>query len=262
MDCPPGGGPPIAAWIAVGALVALLIGWHVVAGRRGRRNLQQLADRVGGTFDPGSALALPTLHLNRPGVSATLSYSEGGEHDSGRLELDVALPAPVPLRLSPEHAPAKLLKFFGAGDVQVGDDDFDRAFVVRAPSSAAAGRLLGPDVRRALLELRNFASGALHLDWTPGGLRVVKEGRHFVRYDRLETFFTLALRVAGLLRSAGETFGVPSSADDPAACAVCGEPARDAACARCSRPYHLPCWDYAGHCALADCRGARLRPCC
>ncbi|HYE99854.1 MAG TPA: hypothetical protein VEJ18_13130, partial [Planctomycetota bacterium] len=115
MDCPPGGGPPIAAWIAVGALVALLIGWHVVAGRRGRRNLQQLADRVGGTFDPGSALALPTLHLNRPGVSATLSYSEGGEHDSGRLELDVALPAPVPLRLSPEHAPARLLKFFGAG---------------------------------------------------------------------------------------------------------------------------------------------------
>lgn len=258
MDCPPGE-LPIAAWAAVGALVALLVGWHVVTGRRGRRNLRQLADRVGGTFDPGGALALPTVHINRPGVSATLSYSEGGEHDSGRLELDVALPAPAPLRLSPQHAPAGLLKFFGAADVQVGDDAFDRAFVVRAPSAAAARGLLIPDVRRALLDLRDFASGAFHLDWTPGGLRLVKEGRHFVHYDRIETFFTLALRVAGLLRGAGETFGAPASPGDPAACAVCGEPARDAACARCSRPYHLPCWDYAGHCAHADCLGARLR---
>lgn len=251
---------PAAFFIGLAAAVAALVAWHLAAGRRGRRNLQELARRTGATFAPGGWLHTPTLHLNRPGLSATLGYSEGGENDPGRLELDLSLPAPAPLRLSPENVPAKLLKFFGAPDVKVGDDGFDRAFVVRAPSAHDARSLLTPDLRRTLLQLRDFAPGALFLDWTPAGLRLVKEGRHFARYDRLDTFFTLALRAAAALRDAGDSLGRKASTSDLAACAVCGDPAPEAvACARCGRPHHLPCWDYAGHCAHADCLGTRLR---
>jgi hypothetical protein len=96
--------------------------------------------RVEGTLGGVTVAIEVATHLTQLGYSTAL----------------VALPkAPRPgdLELTREGLAAQVTKLFGAQDLVLGDDAFDRAFVVKASSEPFARELLTPQVRAELLAL-------------------------------------------------------------------------------------------------------------
>ena len=63
-------------------------------------------------------------------------------------------PAKGDLEVSREGFSSKVARLWGAQDLVVGDDPFDRAFVVKATPTALAAELLAADVRAEMLALR------------------------------------------------------------------------------------------------------------
>jgi hypothetical protein len=57
------------------------------------------------------------------------------------------------LRLTPQHALHRIARFFGAQDVEVGDEEFDDAFVIKADDPTAVALFLTPSRRLGLLRL-------------------------------------------------------------------------------------------------------------
>jgi hypothetical protein len=96
--------------------------------------------RVEGTLGGVTVAIEVAAHLTQLGYSTAL----------------VALPkAPRRgnLELTREGLSSKVTKLFGAQDLVLGDDAFDRAFVVKATSEPFARELLTPNVRAELLAL-------------------------------------------------------------------------------------------------------------
>lgn len=63
------------------------------------------------------------------------------------------------LEVLPEGLLAKASKVFGAEDIQVGHEEIDKAFIIRANSELDAQRLFAsPDVRNSFLTLQNMCS--------------------------------------------------------------------------------------------------------
>ncbi len=82
------------------------------------------------------------------------------------------------LEVLPEKNLAKVKKVFGAQDIQTGDEQFDNAFIIRAPSPQDALDLFAcPDVRRNFLNLRKlcpdfrFQHNTLTLEYPNGILQ-------------------------------------------------------------------------------------------
>jgi len=83
---------------------------------------------------------------------STLRRSRGG-HDVG-IRLRVLEPAMVPkLRIRRETTADRVRAFFMRGEVQIGDDAFDRAFLIDCLDADLARRVLSPPVCAQLVEL-------------------------------------------------------------------------------------------------------------
>jgi hypothetical protein len=62
-------------------------------------------------------------------------------------------PVPVNVELSREGVLARIAKFFGAQDVVVGDEEFDRTYLIKATDEAKGRALLDAKVRKEILAL-------------------------------------------------------------------------------------------------------------
>ena len=109
---------------------------HHSAGRIGWAHAQW--PRVDGVFE-GVAVALELVGRS------------GGYH-TGALAVPIAA-VQGNVEVTREGVIAKISKVFGAQDIIIGDDAFDRAFLVKSTSEAAVRALLSARVRSEMLEL-------------------------------------------------------------------------------------------------------------
>jgi hypothetical protein len=110
-------------------------GMHHVVGRAGWAHTQ-----------------LPRVEGVLEGISVALELVATSAYHTAALALPATV-VPGNVEVIREGLMQKLSKAFGAQDIVVGDEAFDRAFLVQATSAATARAVLSPDVCRAILEI-------------------------------------------------------------------------------------------------------------
>jgi hypothetical protein len=156
-----------AVLLGVGAAVALGL---FAAARRRKALARQADDELGALVARLSA----TRHGESPAayrgaVGSRTCVLEEIESDTRKLALylvHIRLACRSPLEFELQHQPSEM-EARVLGDVQLGDPDFDRRFLIRTTDTDAARRALTPDVRAALVEW--LRRGWLHRLWIVGG---------------------------------------------------------------------------------------------
>ncbi|MBC8868473.1 MAG: hypothetical protein H8E44_03605 [Planctomycetes bacterium] len=228
---------------------------------------QQLATRYGGILAPGGISKYPSVRFRYADTSVLVdTYSTGGKNATVYIQIHFHWPdRQFRLEVYPEGVFARIRKFFGMEDIQIGAADFDPQYIISGSDFDEVRNLLDPHVRLAIRQLR--ASGItndIYVSLVAGHL-LVKKRRWTDDYEELRLFTDLALQLyeqALLTRAAGITFVKQEAAFslDEAICRICGEPvAGDAAiCRRCRTPHHRECWQYYGACSTYGCRETRF----
>jgi hypothetical protein len=182
------------------ALFVAFMGFVVgVNHRRTQRRLaafDELSRRRSATLDPPRFLStFPRMTFPAAGTTLVLTYhSTGGKHPVYSTELraeNLALPV---FHAYNETGLSQLGKSLGLQDVEVGDHEFDPAFMVKGTDEAVVRRLLGPGVRRALLRFQ--AAGHPQVALRSDGARVLLRQRGLRETaPELEAFLAVAVPV-------------------------------------------------------------------
>ena len=176
---------------------------------------------------------------------------------------------PFRLELAPVSRPAPTQPPKGTRLVRVGDQEFDRGYVVQANDPEMAREFLSASVRWAIDNLHRLAppSGML-LSINPERLLVQvdrnlgqsAETLHYAVQQALTIHDGLQQGVAARLAEGVSivAVGVESVEEaGPPICKVCGEPIVDPGvlCASCRTPHHRDCWEFVGSCSIYGCHG-------
>jgi len=115
------------------------------------------------SFADANALRFGTRCLSgEPSISGSfgrqrirVTVSPPGKGNSGytHFRLEFYSPLPIDLSLTSETGQAKILKFLGKTDYEIGDSDFDEAVVVGGDSAAMVRQFLTEERRTNLLHL-------------------------------------------------------------------------------------------------------------
>jgi hypothetical protein len=274
------------AWVILGVLalllyltirlVALLSAW--VSGSR-YRAYRMLATRYQGRYESRGLSDPPTVSFSHRGsaVRVGLAPQIAGQSAVGprtRVVARFRQGVPFRLELAPVSRPAPPQAPKGTRLVRLGDQEFDRGYVVQANDPDMARAFLAPDVRWAIGNLSRLGP--------PGGMLVsINPERLLVQVDR-----NLALHADSLGQAVHEALVIhdglqegvasrlnqgiaivsagPAAPEDagPPICKVCGEPIVTPAvlCAICRTPHHRDCWEFVGACSIYGCHGKQNVP--
>lgn len=246
-----------------GGMFAVVVALAVQAGRHYRKNLALAAAMYRGRYVSGGFLRNGWIEFEVDGSPAELTYCIGSRNAPPLTRVRFRWAAPESLRVAPEGSWAKLRKFFGAQDIQIGDRKFDEQFLIQGTSVAWAREVFDPPTRETLVALAGLGSShwrpkGITLDAGPPGVTIyclrdlVWDSRHLLRFLELsvQMFRRLVQTAPGEVRVL--------SAEQVAAegkCPVCAQvlesPTR--ACRSCGTTHHANCWDYFGGCAIYGC---------
>lgn len=159
-------------------IIALVVFWTIKRTQKMREHLRQIAPRLGLRFLEGQELisaiqrsggtptgpvsflvkSLSPWRMEGQRMGTTVSIfpeRRGGGKNSTTYTIvraELTEPASGTLHVYPEGAFERFSKnFLGAKDLQIGDERFDRAFMVNAVDPEAARAFLGPDRREKLM---------------------------------------------------------------------------------------------------------------
>lgn len=275
-----GTGPLAMAWVFLGGLALLLylvirlgaLASAYLSGSR-YRAYRQLATRYQGKYESRGLADPPTVSFSFHGslVRVGLAPQVAGQALGPRTRVVVRFREGLPFRLelAPVLRPAPPQSPRGTRLVRIGDQEFDRGYVVQANDPDMAREFLSPSVRWSIENLSRLGP--------PGGMLIsINPERLLVQVDR-----NLGLNAESLARVVQETLVVhdglqlgvssrmthgisivsagPAEAEDagPPICKVCGEPivTTPVLCASCRTPHHRDCWEFVGTCSIYGCRG-------
>jgi hypothetical protein len=239
------------------------------------RAYRHLAARYRGRYESRGLSEAPTVSFThnaatvRVGLAPTIA-GQPAQIPRTRVVARFSRGIPFRLELAPFVRPAPPQPPKGTRPVKLGEQEFDREFVVQANDLEMTRDFLGPAVRGAIANL--------HRSVHPGGMLVsINPERMLVQIDRdlgvhSESLAwavqeTLALHdalIEGVSRRMKQGINIvddSSAVDDdtgPPICKVCGEPISGGVvivCAACNTPHHRDCWDYVGACSIYGCDG-------
>ncbi len=268
------------AWVFLGSLALILylvirLGALASAWLSGSRYraYRQLAARYQGKYESRGLADPPTVSFSHQGslVRVGLAPQVAGQALGPRTRVVARFRQGLPFRLelAPILRPAPPQIPKGTRSVRIGDQEFDRGYVVQANDPDMAREFLAPSVRWSIGKLSRLGP--------PGGMLVsINPERLLVQVDR-----NLGLNAEALAHVVHETLVIhdglqrgvaarmtqgisivssgPAASEDagPPICKVCGEPIVTPAvlCASCRTPHHRDCWEFVGTCSIYGCRG-------
>ena len=275
----------IMALVVIGLLflgVYLLIRLTAAAGAwlsgSRYRAYRQLAARYHGKYESRGLTDPPTISFSYHGsnIRVGLAPQLAGQATNPRTRVVARFARGLPFRmeLAPVARPAPAQTPKGTRVVRVGDQEFDRGFVVQANDAEMAREFLSPSVRWSIGNLQRLAP--------PNGMLIsINPERLLVQIDRnlgnnaeaLDRAVSEALLIHDGLRqgvAARLTQGVsivavgPATEDDagPPICKVCGEAIfhPSVICVQCRTPHHRDCWEFVGACSIYGCSGKQSVP--
>ncbi|MCX6662129.1 MAG: DUF3137 domain-containing protein [Euryarchaeota archaeon] len=137
--------------IIVISLVVVLSLWRY---RTIRRLMEQQAMKRDGTV-AGSFL-LPVLKFSYHGLPVVVTSVPGTKYRYAKTEANITLNkiAPGDLKILTESIGTRLGKAFGASDVQLNSDEFDREFLIKAQDESFARNVLNFTLQNKLLGMK------------------------------------------------------------------------------------------------------------
>ncbi len=178
--------------VIVISLVVVLSLWRY---RIIRRLMEQQAMKRGGSV-VGSFL-LPVLKFSYRGLPVVVISVPGTKYRTAKTEASITIQKPAlgDLKIVTESIGTRLGKAFGASDVQLNNDEFDRDFLIKAQDESFARNVLNFTLQNKLLGMKQEKPRIiLEGTWlTVAVPRVIKTEE---RYDQL---FDLAFCVADRL---------------------------------------------------------------
>jgi hypothetical protein len=243
-----------------------------LAGSR-YQSYRQLATRYRGKYESRGLSDPPTVSFTYNGshVRVGLAPHAAGQPPNPRTRVVARFRRGLPFRfeLAPVARPAPPQPPKGTRLVRVGDQEFDRGYVVQANDSDMAREFLTPAVRWSIANLHRLGP--------PGGMLVsINPERLLVQVDRnlglnVESLM-LAVRTAliihdglqeGVAARLNEGIAIvsagPASIEEAGLpiCKVCGEAivTPGVVCATCRTPHHRDCWEFVGTCSIYGCNG-------
>jgi len=157
------------------AIIPLIILLFIVIGylawqshKRTIETWRQVAAELGINVSGGSGMSRPTLTGTLAGLPITIDtyvVSSGKNSTTYTRYLVTYPPLGFDLQLKREHAFSGITKMFGQQDVEIGDNLFDDAFLVKTSNPTQARALLTPSVRTGLLRmLASYGTTVIHDD--------------------------------------------------------------------------------------------------
>lgn len=244
--------------------VVFMINWGFKSHERRNRlraeTLGPIARRWGGKHIPSYFAAEHKLSLLIDGIPGLVTFQAGSKNQQAWTRVHFNSPSPRRLRVAPEGFMGWLSRLVGGGDLRLGDAEFDKAFWVETSDEGWARDVLQPELRAAILRLREsnygFGSGTVSLDAGPAGLSVRVSILLVDQPDRLERLIEVAehaLRRVHGKAAAGmvlEAVEIQIGSE----CPVCGHPVQGGRrCPSCGTPHHDDCWKYSAGCAIFGC---------
>jgi len=153
----------IAMFLPFLIVIGVLIIFGVIAYLRRQARQQawsELAGRTGLTFEPGGIFSPMVVTGTYRGHNLTLDTFTRSSGKSSttytRIRLTVENPSALSLAIYDENVFSKIGKALGMQDVQVGDEDLDRRFIIRGqPEHVIASLLTSSSLRQKLPEARS-----------------------------------------------------------------------------------------------------------
>lgn len=246
----------------------VLLGGHDLSELSGA--YQRFAETRNGELHNRQLFQSPKVSFTHRGARALLSIYEPGD-STGLLhtQLTYTVPEGWPYRLEvfPQRRPDEGVST--ANDIRIGDDEFDRRFVVKANDAKFAREYLDGAARQALEDLRNLLGNDRILVSLNSSRLMVRKESVLSDPDDLAVFADLACRLQDRIelfwqRASGieileETTSAPDAA--PPTCQICGSviaPEVRVNCRRCSTPHHKDCWEFNGQCSTYACGEKRF----
>ncbi len=187
-----------------------VFGWIFLSRRARDKAWRELAESAGLTFEPGGFLGSPRVTGTYRGHTLTLDTFTRGTGKSRqvytRIVLFVNNQENAYLALYQEGVFSKIGKFFGMQDIQVGDEDLDRKFIIKSrPENFAASLLLIGNLRQRLLE-----SGSLNIELDGRELHFERIGVLTNQENLRSVFDLLSDLAAAVERTEGASFDAPA----------------------------------------------------
>jgi hypothetical protein len=180
------------------AAVFLVVFFFVMNYRR-KKNLELLehvALRRGGSVSRGFLLGFGKLVVPCGSHEISVHSKPGSKHSPPKTKVSCPLAAgrDLAMSLASENIFQKASKLVGAQDIEVGNDAFDRAFMVKGSDESAVKALLTPTVQERLMSL---SGEGLSLSLTRDELNLVVNTipSSEMEYDRIMDAFQCLLDV-------------------------------------------------------------------
>ena len=234
------------------------------------RAYQRFAEARGGELHNRQLFQSPKVSFAHHGARALLSIYEPGD-STGLLhtQLTYTVPEGWPYRLEvfPQRRPDEGVST--PNDIRIGDDEFDRRYVVKANDAKFAREYLDGAARQALEDIRNLLGNDRILVSLNSSRLMVRKESVIAGADDLSVFADLACRLQDRIelfwqRASGIEI-LDESAPEPDAaaptCQICGSeiaPEVRVNCRRCSTPHHKDCWEFNGQCSTYACGEKRF----
>lgn len=231
---------------------------------------QRFAEARRGELHNRQLFQSPKVSFTHHGARALLSIYEPGD-STGLLhtQLTYTVPEGWPYRLEvfPQRRPDEGVST--ANDIRIGDDEFDRRYVVKANDAKFAREYLDGAARQSLEDLRNLLGNDRILVSLNSSRLMVRKEAVLSNPDDLAVFADLACRLQDRIelfwqRASGIEILDESASDAGAAtptCQICGSeisPEVRVNCRRCSTPHHKDCWEFNGQCSTYACGEKRF----
>lgn len=237
-----------------------------------RRNFQRLAERHDGQLYERAFLESPKISMTYQDSRVLLSiYESGGREPRFHTQLTFTVPAGWGGRLEifPQRSGDSDVRYLNVDDIQVGDETFDRRYVVKSNEAAFAREFLDPETRRWVEELRRLKGNDQILISVNSSRLLVRKPSILGEWEELTDFLDLSCRLYDRLllfhqKASGIEIleGPPEETVSDPICQVCGagiSPEDRVFCRRCRTPHHRECWEFNGQCSTYACGERRYR---
>jgi hypothetical protein len=183
---------PILFGLFVIVVISLVIVLSLWRYRTIRQLMEQQAMKRGGTVV--GPFLLPVLKFPYHGLPVVVTSVPGTKYRTAKTEVNITLNkiSPADLKIVTESIGTRLGKAFGASDVQLHSDEFDKEFLIKTQDEPFARTILDFSLQNKLLGMKQ-EKPRISLEGTWLAVAVPRVIKTEERYDQL---FDLAFSVA------------------------------------------------------------------
>ncbi|MGI9517200.1 MAG: RING finger protein [Pirellulaceae bacterium] len=277
----------IAAFLMLMAFSLVPLSKWMSRLQSGRNTFRSLAEHYSGTLYPQEFHRFPEVAIQVNGASFLIRAVASRRNRTDQV-LHISGLCPdvrFRLRLTPESFGSQFKRLLGLTDVEIGDRQFDNAFVIQTNREQQLAQFLSEDARAALLTLLRIGTPqGFDLNIVAGDvdfrkkIDVTNADKLIETIDQfVHTWFEMLKNLPVLQDPGGSSFlGLDEitwlSERSPgqvlvyteahtAVCLVCGSEILDqrVQCRSCRTAHHRECWEYFGKCATYGCGQVRFR---